>query len=120
MGGSYALLATVTFRPEGLLGWIIVGLVAGWLAGKVMGEGGFGLLKDLVVGLVGAIIGGVIVGLLLDRLRRLDRQYCSSGDRRLYPDRAAARGERRTRSLASVTTVPPVPGKSINSGARFQ
>ena len=64
MGGSYALLATVTFRPEGLIGWIIVGLVAGWLASKVMGEGGFGLLGDLVVGLVGALIGGVIVGLL--------------------------------------------------------
>jgi uncharacterized membrane protein YeaQ/YmgE (transglycosylase-associated protein family) len=42
---------------QGLLVIIIVGIVAGWLAGRVMEGGGFGLIGDLLVGLVGAFIG---------------------------------------------------------------
>ena len=42
---------------QSLLVIIIVGIVAGWLAGKVMKGGGFGLIGDLIVGLVGAFIG---------------------------------------------------------------
>ena len=41
----------------GFLTWIIVGLIAGWLAGRVMEGGGFGLIGDLIVGLIGAFIG---------------------------------------------------------------
>ena len=41
-----------------LLLFLIIGLVAGWLAGKLMRGGGFGLIGDLVVGVVGAFIGG--------------------------------------------------------------
>ena len=48
----------------GLLWWIIVGLVAGWLAGKVMKGSGFGILMDIVVGIVGSVIGGWIFGRL--------------------------------------------------------
>jgi uncharacterized membrane protein YeaQ/YmgE (transglycosylase-associated protein family) len=48
----------------GLLWWCIVGLIAGWLAGKMMKGGGFGVLTDIVVGIVGAIIGGSIFGRL--------------------------------------------------------
>ena len=48
----------------GLLWWIIVGLIAGWLAGKVMKGGGFGVLMDIVIGMVGAILGGWVFGLL--------------------------------------------------------
>jgi uncharacterized membrane protein YeaQ/YmgE (transglycosylase-associated protein family) len=55
------MLATVTLAPGGILGWIVVGLIAGWLAGNVMGAG-YGILGDLVMGLVGAFIGGLIVG----------------------------------------------------------
>jgi uncharacterized membrane protein YeaQ/YmgE (transglycosylase-associated protein family) len=47
-----------------LIGWIAVGLIAGWLAGKVMKGGGFGVLMDIVIGMVGAIIGGWVFGLL--------------------------------------------------------
>jgi uncharacterized membrane protein YeaQ/YmgE (transglycosylase-associated protein family) len=61
---STTVLAAVNFKPEGIIGWIIVGLIAGWAASHVMGDGGFGILGDLVVGLIGAVIGGVIVGLL--------------------------------------------------------
>lgn len=48
----------------GILSWIIVGLIAGWLAGVVMRGGGYGLLGDILVGIVGAIIGGFLAGAL--------------------------------------------------------
>ena len=48
----------------GLLWWCIVGLIAGFLAGKVMKGGGFGVLMDIVIGIVGALIGGWVFGLL--------------------------------------------------------
>jgi uncharacterized membrane protein YeaQ/YmgE (transglycosylase-associated protein family) len=47
----------------GPLYWIIVGLIAGWLAGKVM-KSDHGILVDLAVGMVGAVVGGWIFGLL--------------------------------------------------------
>jgi len=37
---------------------LIIGLIAGWLAGKIMGGGGFGLIGDIVVGVIGAFVGG--------------------------------------------------------------
>jgi len=48
----------------GLIWWIVVGLIAGWLAGKVMKGGGFGVLMDIVIGIVGALIGGWLFGAL--------------------------------------------------------
>jgi uncharacterized membrane protein YeaQ/YmgE (transglycosylase-associated protein family) len=44
----------------GILSWIVVGLVAGWLAGMVMKGGGYGLVGDIVVGVVGGLLGGWI------------------------------------------------------------
>jgi uncharacterized membrane protein YeaQ/YmgE (transglycosylase-associated protein family) len=44
----------------GILWWIIVGLIAGWLAGRVMKGGGYGVLADIVLGILGAILGGWI------------------------------------------------------------
>ncbi len=44
----------------GILSWIIVGLIAGWLAGMVMRGGGYGLVGDIIVGIIGALIGGFI------------------------------------------------------------
>lgn len=41
-----------------LLWFLIVGLVAGWLAGMLVKGGGFGLIGDLVVGVIGAVLGG--------------------------------------------------------------
>ena len=49
---------------HGILAWLIIGAVAGWLAGLVMKGSGFGLLVDIVVGIVGAFIGGWLSGLL--------------------------------------------------------
>jgi uncharacterized membrane protein YeaQ/YmgE (transglycosylase-associated protein family) len=48
----------------GLLWWIVVGLIAGWLAGKVMRGGGYGVLVDIVLGILGAIVGGWLFGAL--------------------------------------------------------
>jgi uncharacterized membrane protein YeaQ/YmgE (transglycosylase-associated protein family) len=49
---------------HGIVWWILVGLIAGWLAGKVMKGGGFGVLMDIVIGMIGAIIGGWVFGLI--------------------------------------------------------
>jgi uncharacterized membrane protein YeaQ/YmgE (transglycosylase-associated protein family) len=48
----------------GLLWWIIIGLIAGFLAGKVMKGGGFGVLMDIVIGMIGGVIGGWLFGML--------------------------------------------------------
>jgi uncharacterized membrane protein YeaQ/YmgE (transglycosylase-associated protein family) len=47
-----------------LLGWIVIGILAGWLTGKIMRGAGYGILMDLILGLIGAVIGGWIFGLL--------------------------------------------------------
>jgi uncharacterized membrane protein YeaQ/YmgE (transglycosylase-associated protein family) len=44
----------------GILSWIVVGLIAGWLAGRVMEGGGYGLIGDIVVGVIGGLLGGFI------------------------------------------------------------
>jgi uncharacterized membrane protein YeaQ/YmgE (transglycosylase-associated protein family) len=44
----------------GILAWIVVGLIAGWLAGMVMKGGGYGLIGDIIVGVVGGLLGGWI------------------------------------------------------------
>jgi uncharacterized membrane protein YeaQ/YmgE (transglycosylase-associated protein family) len=48
----------------GFLTWIIVGLIAGWLAGQVMKGGGYGILVDIILGILGGILGGWVFGLL--------------------------------------------------------
>lgn len=48
----------------GLLAWIIVGLIAGWLAGLVMRGSGYGILVDLILGIVGALVGGFLASAL--------------------------------------------------------
>jgi len=48
----------------GLLSWIVVGLVAGWLASRLMKGRGSGLIGDLVLGVVGALLGGFLASVL--------------------------------------------------------
>ena len=43
---------------ESLIIWLIVGAIAGWLAGQVVRGGGFGLVGDIIVGIIGAVIAG--------------------------------------------------------------
>ncbi len=46
----------------GIISWLVVGLIAGWLAGQVMKGGGYGLIGDIIVGVVGALLGGFLAG----------------------------------------------------------
>ncbi len=48
-----------------IIAWIVVGLIAGWLAGLVMRGGGYGIIGDIIIGIVGALIGGFLAGVLL-------------------------------------------------------
>ncbi|MGE5412758.1 MAG: GlsB/YeaQ/YmgE family stress response membrane protein [Syntrophomonadaceae bacterium] len=48
----------------GIIWWLIVGLIAGWLTGKIMGGPGKGALMDIIIGLVGALVGGFLMRLL--------------------------------------------------------
>jgi uncharacterized membrane protein YeaQ/YmgE (transglycosylase-associated protein family) len=45
---------------HGLIAWIVIGVVAGWLTGKLMKGSGLGFLMDMVVGLIGALVGGFL------------------------------------------------------------
>jgi len=47
-----------------ILAWIVVGLIAGWLAGMVMKGGGYGVIGDLIVGVIGGLIGGFLASLI--------------------------------------------------------
>jgi uncharacterized membrane protein YeaQ/YmgE (transglycosylase-associated protein family) len=47
-------------RPNGLIAWIVIGLLAGWIAGHLTRGRGFGCIVDIILGLIGAIIGGWI------------------------------------------------------------
>ena len=48
----------------GLIIFLAIGAVAGWLAGTLMKGGGFGLLGNIIVGIIGAVLGGFVFGLL--------------------------------------------------------
>lgn len=54
------VLAELSLNPGGVLAWIGIGLMAGWLAGLVMSGGGLGVIADIVLGLVGALVGGIV------------------------------------------------------------
>lgn len=64
---SVALMALLESRiyyfgvsSRSLLGWIVIGLLAGWIAGQITRGQGFGCIVDIVLGLIGAVIGGWI------------------------------------------------------------
>ncbi len=50
--------------PTSILTWLAIGAVAGWAAGSLVKGGGFGLVVDIILGIVGAMIGGFVFGLL--------------------------------------------------------
>jgi uncharacterized membrane protein YeaQ/YmgE (transglycosylase-associated protein family) len=51
-------------ETQSLIVILIIGLIAGWLAGQIMKGGGFGIIGDIIVGVVGAFIGAWLWGLL--------------------------------------------------------
>jgi uncharacterized membrane protein YeaQ/YmgE (transglycosylase-associated protein family) len=58
-----SMLAALDVSAGGVIAWLVVGLVAGWLAGVVMKGSGYGIVGDIIVGLIGSLIGGFVVGL---------------------------------------------------------
>jgi uncharacterized membrane protein YeaQ/YmgE (transglycosylase-associated protein family) len=48
----------------GFIAWIVCGLIAGWLAGQVMKGGGYGVIVDIILGILGGIVGGWVFGVL--------------------------------------------------------
>ena len=59
-----SVFADITVDPGSVLTWVIVGLIAGWLAGLLMKGSGYGLVGDIIVGLIGAVVGGFLFSLL--------------------------------------------------------
>lgn len=51
----------------GILSWLVVGLIAGFLAGVVIKGGGYGVVGDIVLGIIGALVGGFLASNLLGR-----------------------------------------------------
>jgi uncharacterized membrane protein YeaQ/YmgE (transglycosylase-associated protein family) len=58
------VLVSVTFDPGSILVWALIGLIAGFLASKVMTGHGKGILADIVVGVIGALAGGFLARFL--------------------------------------------------------
>ena len=53
-------VVVVEWWPKGIFAWLLLGLLAGWLAGKLSRGKGFGCITDIVLGLIGSFIGGWI------------------------------------------------------------
>ena len=47
-----------------IIAWVLLGLIAGWLAGQFMRGGGYGVLGDIVLGIIGAVVGGFVFSTL--------------------------------------------------------
>jgi uncharacterized membrane protein YeaQ/YmgE (transglycosylase-associated protein family) len=62
MGSAFAPNAAMSL--ESLIWFLLIGLIAGFLAGKVMRGGGYGIVGDMIVGVIGALIGGWLFGVL--------------------------------------------------------
>lgn len=56
-----AAIGRVALEPGNVLAWLIVGLVAGAIAGRLVAGRGFGCLADIAVGVIGAFVGGLVV-----------------------------------------------------------
>jgi uncharacterized membrane protein YeaQ/YmgE (transglycosylase-associated protein family) len=57
------IFADIVLDPVSIILWIVIGVVAGWLAGLVMKGSGYGIIGDLIIGLIGALVGGFIFSL---------------------------------------------------------
>src|SRR5579872_1765287 len=95
----------VIYYDHGLLAWILIGLIAGWLTGTVTRGRGFGCFADTILGMVGALIGGWIFWEPRGRVR-WRRGACS--------DRAPLRGQQKLRSKTRIRTPQPDCGQVLN------
>ncbi|UXA15962.1 GlsB/YeaQ/YmgE family stress response membrane protein [Mycobacterium sp. SMC-4] len=63
---SELLARSTTLTSVGWIGYIIIGALAGWIAGKIVKGSGSGILMNIVIGVVGALIGGFLLSFFLD------------------------------------------------------
>ena len=60
------LARSTTLTSVGWIGYIIIGAIAGWFAGKIVKGGGSGVLMNIVIGIIGALIGGFLLSFAFD------------------------------------------------------
>lgn len=66
LASDYLAERSTTLTSVGWLGYIIIGSIAGWVAGKLVRGGGSGLLSNIAVGVTGALIGGFLLSFFVD------------------------------------------------------
>ena len=66
MAATELLARSSTLTSVGWIGYIIIGALAGWIAGKLVKGGGSGLLMNIVIGVIGALIGGFLLSFFLN------------------------------------------------------
>src|SRR6201985_2365234 len=66
MAASEYLARSTTLTSVGWIGYIIIGAIAGWIAGKIVKGSGSGILMNIVIGIVGALIGGFLLSFFLN------------------------------------------------------
>lgn len=59
------MFADMALEPGGIISWLVVGLIAGWLTGLFMKGGGYGIVMDTIIGLIGAFVGGLLFSALV-------------------------------------------------------
>ena len=66
MAATEYLARSTTLTSVGWIGYIIIGGIAGWIAGKIVKGSGSGILMNIVIGVVGALIGGFLLSFFVD------------------------------------------------------
>ena len=66
LAATEILARSTTLTSVGVIGYIIIGGLAGWLASKIIKGGGSGILLDIVIGIVGALLGGFILSFFVN------------------------------------------------------
>jgi uncharacterized membrane protein YeaQ/YmgE (transglycosylase-associated protein family) len=66
LAATELLARSTTLTSVGWIGYIIIGAIAGWIAGKIVKGGGSGILMNIVIGIIGALIGGFLLSFFLD------------------------------------------------------
>ena len=66
MAATEILARSSTLTRVGWIGYIIIGAIAGWIAGKLVDGGGQGILMNIVIGVIGALIGGFLLSFFLN------------------------------------------------------
>ena len=61
-----SMIFAVVLSPGSIIAWLLVGLIAGWLAGLMMKGSGYGIIGDIVVGLIGSFLGGLILSFFVE------------------------------------------------------